>query len=202
MGVMTSNAGGAWDNAKKYVDDRDVDVAVHGLEKDLQCSIIRSVDVSITDDATQDADAGNVKGKLSAHFAEHLSAQHTGGNDATNEGLEQVGTHTSNVADVVADVVSDGSRVTSVVLGDALDDLADEISADIGSLSVDTASDAGEQGDGGGTSAIPSEHLDGAEGSVAESDSQYAQADDGLAHDSAATEGDEETSREVISPAS
>merc|ERR1711871_418016 len=194
-----TNQNDSGDNsANQNQEDRDVDVAVHGLEEDLQCSVIRSVDVSITNDATQDADTCDVKRKLSAHFAEHLSAQHTGGDDATNEGLEQVGTHTGNVADVV----SDGSRVTSVVLGDALDDLTDEISTDIGSLGVDTASDAGEPGDGGGTSAIPGENLDGAKGGVAESDSQYAQANDGLAHNSAATEGDEETSGEVISPAS
>jgi hypothetical protein len=69
------------------------------------------------------------------------------GDDRAGVGLEQVGAHAGDVADVVAHVVGDGRRVAGVVLGDAGLDLADEVGADVGGLGVDAAADTGEQRD-------------------------------------------------------
>ena len=62
-------------------------------------------------------------------------------------GLEEVGGHARAVADVVADVVRDHGGVARVVLGDPGLDLADEVGADVGSLGVDAAAEAGEDRD-------------------------------------------------------
>ena len=81
------------------------------------------------------------------------------GDDGADEGLEEIGAHARDVADVVADVVRDDGRVVGVVLGDARLDLADKISADVGSLGVDAASDASEEGDARGAGAEAREVL-------------------------------------------
>ncbi len=87
--------------------------------------------------------------------------QGNGSDDRAGVRLEEVGTHTGDVADVVADVVGDGGRVAGVVLGDTGFDLADEVGAHIGSLGVDAATDTGEEGDGGGAEAVGRDDLEG-----------------------------------------
>ena len=83
------------------------------------------------------------------------------GDDRAGVGLEEVGTHAGDVADVVADVVGDGGRVAGVVLGNARFDLADEVGADVGGLGVDAAADAGEQGDRRSAEAVGRDDLEG-----------------------------------------
>jgi hypothetical protein len=79
--------------------------------------------------------------------AEQQGGEHHRGDDRPGVGLEQVGAHAGDVADVVADVVGDGRGVARVVLGDAGLDLADQVGADVGGLGVDAATDTGEQRD-------------------------------------------------------
>ena len=70
------------------------------------------------------------------------------GDHRTNEGLEDVGSHSGYVADVVAHVVSDHAGVAGVVFGDPRFDLADQVGTHVSGLCVDAAAHAGEQRDG------------------------------------------------------
>ena len=74
-----------------------------------------------------------------------------GGNDGTNERLEEISTHAGYVTNVITDVVGDGGGVAWVVLGNVLLDLADKIGTDVGGLGVDATSHAREERDGGST---------------------------------------------------
>src|SRR5262249_38123528 len=78
---------------------------------------------------------------------EKQGAQQHGGNHRDGVCLEQVGRHSSAVADVVADVVSDDCGVARVILRDAGLDLADQVGADVGGLGVDATAEAGEHRD-------------------------------------------------------
>ena len=126
------------------------------------------------------------------------SDQGQGRDHAADVGLEEVGTHAGDVADVVTDVVGDGGRVAGVVLGDARLDLADEVGADVSSLGVDAAADAGEQRDRRGA-----EGEAGHDGRVLEDDPQdgdteQADADHGHAHHGAGAEGDTKRRVEAV----
>ena len=117
-----------------------------------------------------------------------------GGDDGTDEGLEDVRTHAGHVTNVVADVVSDDTGVAGVVLRNACFDFADEVSTDVSGLGVDATTDTSEQGNGGGThteasscgevSTTFSVKPEGDEGNAEE-----AKTTDGEAHDGAAVVG-------------
>ena len=119
------------------------------------------------DECDSDREHEQLNGAYTAGFLGCEAARHRKGgqgnrsNDRAGVRLEEVGTHTGDVADVVADVVGDGGRVAGVVLGDTGFDLADEVGAHIGSLGVDAATDTGEEGDGGGAKAVGRDDLEG-----------------------------------------
>ena len=118
-------------------------------------------------------------------------------------GLEEVGAHAGDVADVVSHVVRDHGRVVRVVLVDAGLDLADEVGTDVGGLRVDAARDAREQRDGGSAEAETRQDLQRlrlAQALVHREDAEaaraadQAEADDDEAHDGAGLEGDAQPS--------
>jgi hypothetical protein len=118
--------------------------------------------------------------------------------DRSDVGLEQVGAHARDVADVVADVVRDHGRVARIVLGNAGLDLADEVGADVGGLGVDAAADAREQRDRRGAERVAEEHL----GLVLVEPEEHAdaaetEADDHEPHHHAALEGEREGGAEA-----
>ena len=128
---------------------------------------------------------------------ERERGQRDRGDDRSGIRLEQVGAHAGDVADVVAHVVGDGGRVARVVLGDAGFDLADEVGADVGSLGVDAAADAGEQCDRRRTEAVGREDLEGLvdlhphdEHEVGERQTEQRETGHRESHDGAAAERD------------
>ena len=80
-------------------------------------------------------------------------AQDQAGNDRHFIRLEDVGRHAGAVADVIADEVRDDGGVARVVFGDAGFNFADQVGADVGSLGVDAATDAHEEGQQGAAEA-------------------------------------------------
>ena len=107
---------------------------------------------------------GADQGAQAAGGGRRLSGDDHRGDDRADVGLEEVGAHAGDVADVVTDVVGDGGGVPRVVLGDARVDLADEVGADVGGLGVDAAADAAEERDGGAAETESGEALHEVEG--------------------------------------
>ena len=144
-------------------------------------------------------ESGSGNGGKNAHAAQNEGINDTfrsegrkadghGGDDGVHVGLEQVGTHAGNVAHVVAHVVGDDCGVSGVVLGDAGFNLPHQVGSDVGSLRVDAAAHAGEEGDGAGPHAEAGDEGRIFKESVAEKDAQDTDADYGHAHDAAAFE--------------
>jgi hypothetical protein len=128
---------------------------------------------------------------------EQQRGEHHRCDDRTGVGLEEVGAHAGDVADVVADVVGDGRRVARVVLGDPGLDLADEVRTDVSGLRVDAATDTGEQGDRRAAETEGGDDLEGVvdtqdldEEQVGERDAEQPEAGDGEAHDRATAVGE------------
>ena len=107
------------------------------------------------------------------------------------------GALTGDVTDVVTDVVSNGGGVTGVVLGDVLGHLADKIGTDISGLGVDASGHTGEESDGGSAGTVASKGFDVTPDEVAEGNAEQTEANNGLAHNGTATEGDLETLSET-----
>ena len=69
-------------------------------------------------------------------------------NDRANKGLEDIRTHSSDVADVVTDVVCNDARVAWIVFRNTCFDLTNEVCTDVSSLGVNTATDTSEERNG------------------------------------------------------
>ena len=146
-------------------------------------------------------DLDDVAGDAGGEATEEQCSEDDRGDDRAGVRLEEVGAHAGDVTDVVTDVVGDRGGVAGVVLRDAGLDLADEVRADVSGLGVDAATDAGEQGDGGGTETerrddgerVGHGH-DVDEQDVGEADPQQPEACDREAHDRAALEGERQRS--------
>ena len=150
-----------------------------------------------TDDGAQDADSGDDEREDRALYAVESKAgsqrQSDGGNDGTDIGFEQVGTHTGDIAYVVAYVVCDNGGVAGVILGDACFDLTDQVGAYVCSLGIDTAADTAEQSHGRSTQTETGEAVRCGlltEQRECEAYAQDAQADDAQTHNGTAAESD------------
>ena len=113
----------------------------------------------------QDAETGEqhrqqdeVRRELLPGQGRRADAQHERSDNGAHVGLEQVGPHAGDVADVVADVVGDHRRIARIVLGNPGLDLAHQVGADVGRLRVDAAADPGEQGDRGSAEREAGQH--------------------------------------------
>ncbi len=74
-----------------------------------------------------------------------------GGNDGTDIGLEQVGAHTGDVADVITDVIGDNSGVSRVIFRDTGFDFTDKVGTDVSRFGINTAADTTEESHSGST---------------------------------------------------
>ena len=90
--------------------------------------------------------ATEVVGNAAAHVVDHVVAKHHGGKHGGHVRAEEVGTHARDISYVVSYVVCNGGRVSGVILGDACFHLAHEVCAYVGSLGVNPATDACEEG--------------------------------------------------------
>ena len=130
-------------------DRRNVGAHVQSL---CRVGLFVALDGHDADDGAENADRGDHEGEdrtLDAVEREARSQrQRDGGNDGTDVGFEQVGTHACDVAYVVADVVCDNGGVARVIFGDACFDFADQVCAYVSSLGIDTAADTAEQSHG------------------------------------------------------
>ncbi len=211
--------------AEEDDDDQDgghIDAALEGVHQDLHAGFFAALDEEDAEDGQDNADGGNDHGRLDGgQLAEllgegrHGCAERRGGENGAAVGLVEVGAHTGDVAHVVGD----GGGVARIVFGDAGFDFADEVGANVGSLGVDTAADAGEEGHqrgadteakhGGGdllelirgveagghdereaVGHVVGRVDDVVEDEPPEPDHQQAEADDDHTHDGAGAEGD------------
>ncbi len=124
---------------------------------------------------------------------------HDRSDERTDVGLVEVCTHACHIPDVVPDVVGNDRGVPWVVFGDSRLDLSNQVGADVGRLGVDTATDPGEEGDGGGPQRKSCDQIrpalmteDVAEEDETEAHAEQSQPGDGEAHYRATTEGDRE----------
>ena len=124
----------------------------------VQVMLVVGLDKEGADDRSNNAEGRNGEGQGDHAFHANRArvrkrAEGHRSDDRTDVGLEQVGAHAGDVADVVTDVVGDGARVAGVVFGNARFDLANEVGADVGRFREDAATNAREQCDRRGAKA-------------------------------------------------
>mmetsp|Transcript_40021 Transcript_40021/g.73918 ORF Transcript_40021/g.73918 Transcript_40021/m.73918 type:complete len:580 (+) Transcript_40021:711-2450(+) len=161
---------GVQDGGKKDGGDADL-----GLEDIFDVGLgLDGLDVSgdeRRDEADEDTGGGNDEGEGEGapslvDDGDGVGADDEGGAGGLGEGAEEIRAHTGDVTDVVTDVVGNGGGVARVILGDVLNNLAGKIGADVGSLGVDTATDAAEHGNGGTTETVAGHGLEELDGVV------------------------------------
>ncbi len=130
-----------------------------------------------------------------------------GGEDGADIGLVKVSAHTGNVADVITDVIGDGGGVAAVILGDACLNLTDEVSANVRSLGVNAAADAGKQSHEGSAHAVHDHNIgnlggiksaDILQAEEPEGNVEHTEADDGEAHNGTGGESNAKTLVETL----
>ena len=74
--------------------------------------------------------------------------QHNGGDYRTGVRLEEIGTHSGDIANVVAYGVGDGSWIAGIIFGNASLDFSDQVAANVGRFGVDATANTCEQCNG------------------------------------------------------